>query len=571
MGINKIFQFLGIPALLIAIAWLMSYPVLTDQLVHAHDSNSNYIKSVAMAVSWANGDLSGRWTPDILWGHGYPMFNFYSPLFFYIAAALSFIFPMVLAYNTAIVLVFGAAGFSMYLLAKEFWGKGGGLLAAAAYVAAPYHLLNLVVRGAPSELTAYALMPFVLWALYRLSSEVKLSVFLPGVFAAALVLLAHNIAALFFFPVFFVYSWFLFLTSKQAERSRGLAASWGILMGGAALSVYFWLPAMLEKGFVQINRVESGRYDFHAHFASLGQLIYSAWGYGGSSAGGNDAMSFMIGPVHLVLALAGICFVLCSARGRAMRRQGLFFLFLFLAGVFMSLEVSVFVWERLPLVHFAQFPWRFLMIITLAVSVLAGGAVRIFRGVARSWASVIAAGLVVVFSLPFSKPYGYESVESVNKNQFLFRSTPRDNMEYLPVAAKPIPFFEPAQRLQTISGQVQAIDQIFSRGTEARFRVYSSSEAILVYHSYYFPGWKVAVEGRELPLISNPPGLIVFPLPSGEHQVRIWFTDTSLRRMAGNISMTAVGLFVVLMLYLLVFVRQARIKDLLMNRKGIAV
>ncbi|MBF0595801.1 MAG: hypothetical protein HQL22_12665, partial [Candidatus Omnitrophica bacterium] len=529
----------GVVALLLALALLLTFPLLSSRILTTFDYRGSLVKFAAMAVSWTNGDLAGRWTPDILWGYGYPIFNFYSPLFYYFAAGLSFVLPGVLAFNVSLMAVFAAAGLSMFLFAREFWGKGGGLLSAALYLAAPYHLLNLYVRGSSAELTGYAVIPLVFWAIFRLSSAFDGGIFLLGALASALLMLSHNITALFYFPMLILYAGFLFLTGP-VRRPATIVMPFLLLAGGLFLSAYFWLPALLERKYVQLWRIDGGMYDFHRHFLYIKQLLYAPWGFGDSAPGPNDGMSLMVGPLHLLLALLAGIVIFRRVDLQGVRRQIVFFGAAFIAAAFMSLGASCFLWEKLPLLHCAQFPWRFLMVMALAVSLVGGGSACILRGKARRWALAAVLAVLVLVTLPMTRPFGYEETGFKNIKDFLVHSAPWDNMEYLPVGARPMPFKEPVQKMYAIKGRIEATVLKALKGTEAQYVIRVLEPSVMVYHSYYFPGWKVSADGKDVALVDdNPLGLIVFMLPPGEHQVRIYFTDTPVRRVAAGISMAA--------------------------------
>ena len=77
-------------------------------------------------------------------------------------------------------------------------------------------------------------------------------------------------------------------------------------LGGFGLSAYFWAPALWERSSVQMESLREGAFSYSVHFVYPMQLLYSPWGYGVSVAGPGDGMSFMLGPVHLVLAAASL-------------------------------------------------------------------------------------------------------------------------------------------------------------------------------------------------------------------------------------------------------------------------
>ncbi|MBC8255631.1 MAG: hypothetical protein H8E35_16605, partial [Ardenticatenia bacterium] len=67
------------------------------------------------------------------------------------------------AIAAAIVTAFFASGWGAYLLARDVAGSKAGLVAATAYMYAPYQFYDSAYRGNLAEMWALALLPFVLW------------------------------------------------------------------------------------------------------------------------------------------------------------------------------------------------------------------------------------------------------------------------------------------------------------------------------------------------------------------------------------------------------------------------
>jgi hypothetical protein len=66
----------------------------------------------------------------------------------------------------------------------------------------------------------------------------------------------------------------------------------------------------------------------------------------------------------------------------------------------------------------------------------------------------------------------------------------------------------------------------------------------LRFHTFYFPGWKVYVDGQEAPVYpSGDLALLTVDIPAGEHQVLVRFEDTAPRLVGNLVSLlTALGL-----------------------------
>ena len=517
---------------------LISLPLFRNQIIQLGDGTCAFTKAIAMFQSWRDGDWVGRLTPDIIRGYGYPMFNFYSPLFFYGAAIIMFAgIPVFLAFNMILVLLLLISGLGMYFLAKDIWGRDGGFLAAIAYLLMPFHIADLYVRGAVAEFAAFAFMPFILWSIRRVMAQGDAGWICAGVLATGGLILSHNITTMLFLPVSFLYVLFIFFTDARRDFRR-LAGGMLILAGGVALSAYFWLPALVEKGAVQIERLLTSQYQYGNNFYPFVNLLISPWGPKDGAG-----TPHMIGLVQLLLALGVVLSwkrLQSSVKGSG--GQVLFFA-LFVGGfVFLMLKASMPVWQALPLLAYTQFPVRLLVPVSVAIAVLAGG---IVPAVDERWQKPVlwwAVAAVIAANISFCHPFGYQKISYSSAREYLTGALPMDNMEFLPRGVRQISLAPPDERLQVIAGEAQV-----SRGAqtalERRYHVRVGSAAVFFYHVYYFPGWQVEIDRQNVPVRNdNPYGVVMFVVPLGEHEVRIHFGTTPVRAAAQTISLVALVL-----------------------------
>ena len=102
-----------------------------------------------LTTALADGHFPVRWMPDANFGYGYPFYNYYAPFSVYIAAIFRFLgASFVLAIKLAQLSGFVLAAWGMFQLGRRWLGGNwSGLLAAAAYTLAPFHMVNVYVRG----------------------------------------------------------------------------------------------------------------------------------------------------------------------------------------------------------------------------------------------------------------------------------------------------------------------------------------------------------------------------------------------------------------------------------------
>src|SRR5258708_3230345 len=134
------------------------YPAIGDGLIH-------FYRLVAFEDLLQHGVWFPRWATDLGYGYGYPLFNFYPALTYYLGAlfgglGLNEANSLLAVYAAAWLLAVSGA----YRLAREQGGPAAGLIAAAAYGLAPYLYFNALARGALPETLGLGLLPWTLWS-----------------------------------------------------------------------------------------------------------------------------------------------------------------------------------------------------------------------------------------------------------------------------------------------------------------------------------------------------------------------------------------------------------------------
>ena len=151
------------------------------------------------------------------------------------------------------------------------------------------------------------------------------------------------------------------------------------------------------------------RDDFRGHFVDPQQLFSPTWGFGVSTLGLDDPISFQIGAVALIFAVLGFLWTWRSA-GRLRWELG-YFVVAGVGATLLAMQVAAPLWE-LPVVggilQSAQFPWRWLVLTALCVSVLSG---PIGNTVGAENRDRLTLPLVVLASLVILGSYAYLRVE----------------------------------------------------------------------------------------------------------------------------------------------------------------
>ena len=517
-----------------------------------------------LAINLQLGIFPVRWMPDAAYGLGYPAFNYYAALPYYLAAAMSraglgILWGIKLTQALGFVL---AATFT-YRLARDLAAsRPGALLASTLYTYAPFHLVNVYVRGdSLSEFYAMALYPLAIWSVRRLIHRPTMGRLATVAASYAALILSHNISAVTFSP--FLGLWVLVEgLSRQSGRWRALLLATLALGLGLLLSLWFWLPALRESPLVQLGEQTTGYLHFAGHFRGSDSVQWQPLHDYGFAEGGDP---FAMGMVQAILAVAG----LVALAVRALRRRPLtapYWLaaLALLTYTWLMTPSSRWVWEHMPLLAYAQFPWRMLSVQALAIAILS---ICIPDAVGGKWRTVsalvlcLAAGIGGMAGLKVDRLPLTEA--DVTPQRLMLYETYSGNIgasirhEYLPRDMVPRPYTSGVQLDDgnkppplTLSGRLGGAYLEQHSPTSETWEITAIEPSLVAFHTTYYQGWGVTVDGHPQGIEPLPGlGLIGLRIESGNHSVALRLGPTRVRRYATWASLAALLTWAGLLVY----------------------
>lgn len=566
---KQLISLLLVGALGLVVSLPLLWPLMRPEFFHMHDF-THVARLAEFNRALEDGHLPVRWSQNFGYGYGMPLFSFYAPLFYMIAEVFLVAgVGSIMAIKLAIGILFVAGFVSMYYLAKLFWGKSGGIISAIAFTYLPYRAVDVYVRGALSELTGITLVPVVLLSLFHLIRRPTMSRVAISGLAIGLLLLSHNLITLMALPtIVILVGGYYILSQKFSLKTVGYLGLSFLL--GIGLAAFYLLPAFLEKGFTNVDSLTQGFSHYSQHFLYLRQLWHSPWGYGGSIYGLEDDVSFEIGKVQLwLLPVAGLLLIPYFFKKGFLKkirvsRQGAAIvtlsLALIVALILMSTFKTQFIWDALPLLHFIQFPWRFLSLVVILVSLLSGSLVLFLPGRFFKIGVVIILTLLLVY---FNKDY-FKPKEYLENSSLLYYEDPlriQTHMsgilpDFMPKGV-PVDIATPSARLElVVDGQASAVPLEINRAQALMAQVELATPATLRINTFYFPGWKVYVNGIEVPFSVAPLPLPVLEFKvdpaqfaNGEITISALLTETPLRSMSNLLSVMALLAMGVIWIY----------------------
>lgn len=529
-----------------------------------HD-DMQMIRQLEMEKCLKDGQIPCRWTPDLGYGYGYPLFNFYPPMPYFVGQVyrtlgFSFVNSVKATAVTQIVL---AAAF-MYLLAASIFGSSGAFLASIFYTYAPYHALNIFVRGAMNEAWASVFFPLIFYFSRRLILENKFKYVIGLALAFTGLLLSHNPMALTFVPILFLWCLFWLFTKFKKPFSifikKELPVILKLVLSGIltiSLSAFYTLPVLFESKYVQIESMFIAYYHFSVHFTTVFQLFISNfWGDGASVWGPQDNMSFMLGYLHWIIPTLIFFFVLVSLikkrKKKHPNRQNYILLLLLISlafmATFMTHNKSTFLWLLFPIIQKIQFPWRFLNHSAFLFPLSVGGLVWILKEkISKKLITpiiILLALLTILLNINYFTPIKFGPITDQQKfsGKAWTNQITSGIYDYLPKTAR-IAALRPAKEFVDEIYPKEVSYQITDgqKGTDwSFFNLTLDQPAKITLAQLAFPDFEIIDNGQKIDYQIEPElGRLVIDLSAGDHQISVNFVNTPIRTTSNYISLIA--------------------------------
>jgi hypothetical protein len=519
-----------------------------------------------------------RWAELFGFNYGYPLFNFYPPLMYFIGEIIHFFgFGFATSIKGVIICGFFACAWGSYIFLKELYNRWAGFLGAVFVTYFLYHSTLVYVRGAIAEFIALACIPFIFHSFFLLYKKPEIRTICYAALSIAAIMLAHPLIAFPFMMYLGMYGLLLLYLSKE----KVLFAVYGIssVLLGFAASAFFWLPSLIEKKYTLVDAILTKELaSYSIHFVDPIQFIFSPWGFGGSGAGLADNMSFQLGKFYIVVfAVMCAVFILQKFKNLSpVSRRLLPFLYFFVAttlfGIFMTTEYSKGIWNGIQFLSYLQFPWRFYTFITftiacalgLGISILVDSYIPKKHSKLKFVFICVLALFTIISNIRYFEPQEYRNLNDTNLTSFtdITERVSRSSFEFVPSGVKTTKSIYNTTVLDIANVNVVRAPYVDNPDVQVKvlkslyqekvFTVTSQQETLFTINTFNFPGWKVYLkqDGIVKPLTisdANDYKLVEVMLPRGSYELIVRFEDTLVRIIANVLSILSF-LFALIML-----------------------
>lgn len=513
----------------------------------------------ALAEALQMGVLLPRWFPDFAFGYGYPVLHYYAPTFYYLPALLHLIgVDLLTATRLALALWFGASALAMIALLRCWTRPTVAIAGAVLYLAFPYRLYDLFVRGALPEFAAFFWLPLIAFAGFRLGQFAAAESAAGGFWAllrrllssrwftlAALtwagLALTHNLTALMALLAALGCALLLLLFHHPSRRFALTPAILLPLVFGLTLSAFHLAPSLLEASWVGLGAAPAGE-GFRSHFAGWATLASDAAVYRYPTA----AEPTVPLPGYLFALLAVALLALLFWRTSPLRPHLALTVALSVVTIFLMTSASAGLWSWLAsTLGKLQFPWRWQTILALAFACMAATLLeaatrRLPQRRAAPFAGAVS-GLLAVYSVVYAvaglspTPAPFAANELTREQMWRFDAEHGQvgatwTGEFLPrwvkeerwAIGRPPTSPEPGAAAAAFNATPE--EQGYLHGV---WRIRADAPLTLRFSRFYFPAWQVFVNGVATPAYPDGAlGLLAVDLDAGEPRVEVRLAPT---------------------------------------------
>lgn len=370
-----------------AIIILASYPLFLDYMAIGHDLPFHLLRIDGIKTGLEQGIFPVKIQPVWAYDYGYATGVFYGDILLYFPALLRLLgFSVQSAYVTFVAVINIATALIAYFsFNKMFSSARFGLIGCMLYTLSYYRLLNVYTRAAVGEYCAMMFLPLLFVGLYQIFTMTekkgwwKKSI-MPAIGLAGIIhthVLTCEMVALFI-----ILACIVFVKRLWKERVFLSLALTVILT--LLLTISFLVPFM-DYYFTESFIINSEQWTI-ANVQSMGLYLTQVFGIMQSGVGGSNYTSFGVinefSPglgLPLVIGLFVCGYYLLTTSKEEKRNTSYYVtLFTFISSIIaVILSTHHFPWDILEssgalgkaIVSSLQFPWRFMSLATLLVTI----------------------------------------------------------------------------------------------------------------------------------------------------------------------------------------------------------
>lgn len=494
------------------------------------------LKDGEIKVTWADGFAN----------YGLPIPIFAHQIISYLGALINFITQnVIVSFNLVYFIGTIASLILFYVFLRFYFSPTASFLGVFIFNFAPYRIVNLYIRGALPEYFSSVFIISTLICTYLFIKKRKfialplLSLSISGL------ILAHPMMMIAGCFIIFPYLFFNLIGEKDIFKLLILFIFFMVI--GGAITAYYSLPLSLEIKYVYYGMSKNQL--AQNHYSGLSNYFDPNWYYFYK----NDIFSrghfIKSGLLEIIAVIVATLIVIISFIRSKFKRKLTILDFSVVVGIiiiFFTTQYSAYFYENINLLSKIQFPWRMFSIFIFIPPI-------IFSYFAEKINKEI---IIVIFILIFAivrypqlygknytlHPQSDYFFTQLNLHSFLMNTIWMGNSTDYPIKSF---------KAEIIEGKGKIVSSTV-KNSWRRYEIDANSDLRLVDYTYYFPGWRVYIDGQKVPIEFqdvNYRGVITYKVPKGKHQVFLRFEDTLIRLLGNIISLVSIVLFILLIFF----------------------
>ena len=510
---------------LFAISTILFIPALIKGIPSSNDLPHHYRVVTSFAEAIHSGVYYPNWNALSTGGYGDVSFRFYPPgAYFFLSFTKALTGDWFYGSLLAFVLFAAVGGLGVYFWARDFLCPNLSLLAGVLYIIAPFHVNEIYQAFLMPEYAGSAILPFCFAFVTRVCRDGRKRDIAGLAATFGLLILTHLPLAVI--ASFALVGYALLLIRRDSAVRTVLQLSAAALLGLAA-SARYWM--MMVSEFHWLKSWTMDWYDYQYNFV-----------FGKTVEGSTSWWANVLAVITVLFFLPGFIFLCRRSQERSattLRRVAL----LAIVSFVMATPISKPFWMILPGLKEVQFPWRWLVVTSMAGAMVLAASMEFwrdkFRGKGRPL-TLIAAGCLLV-------PCGVTVSQTIRGATFI----PRARFESLTstiARTESISYWRPtwaAESIRPMNGPLELTNRSSSNinwgYTKRSFEVEAGPEQEARIRTFYYPHWIASAEGVRLQTRPSDDGALLISIPDRKLRVELEFVEPRLIRVAGFISLVA--------------------------------
>lgn len=487
-----------------------------------------HITNIAMFYkSLKEGNIQVTWT-DGFANYGMPLGLMAQQVTSYLGAYLNFIFNNPLfSYNMVFFIGAFFSNLFFYLFLRRYFSELISLAGVFIFNLAPYRIINIYIRGALSEFFASVFFPLILIGIDRFFEKKDFFSFGLISFFFALLILTHPFMIIIFGFFFGIYIIFKLINIKK-NLSKNIFLIFLSFLIGLLLASYFIIPLSLELKYFYYGLAKN-HFNF-SHFLTWKNFFDPNWYYFYKEDIAPRGHFMKTGVIEILLVISYWLFLALRKKFKDKEKPLVFTLFF--TSIFYLIfltSISSFLYKKISFLSNIQHAWRmlsgFIFIPPIAFCFIAK---KNFKNKEKLMLFFI----IIIFSiLRIPQLYG-KNYQFVNQKNYFFT---KENLHAVILntiwtgKSEDYPTKEKKGEIIEGKGKLKIIEV---KNNFRKYQLNAFTPVRLVDYTFYFPGWRVYVSGKKIPIEFQDPnyrGVITYKLDKGNYNILVKFEDTKER------------------------------------------